>query len=440
MRISLLILFIAGRVLFGFGEVHAAPNIQHWQTVNGLRVYFVPAPEIPIIDLRLVLDAGSARDGTLSGLATLTKGLLKEGSGDWDADTIAQRFEEVGAKYSAQTQRDMTWIALRSLSDTEWFSQALETYIRVVTAPNFPERDYERNKKYMQVYLQSQAQRPSQVGEKAFYRAIYGNHPFARPINGTQDGINAIRREDVVRFYRRYYVTGNAVLAMVGDLDRKQAERIAESLSSRMRVGAAAPALPEVRPLDGQQIKHIPFPSEQAHIFIGQPGIKRGDEDYFKLYVGNHVLGGSGFSSRLVKEIRVNRGLSYSVYSYFLPQMVEGPFEVGLQTRADQAEEAAALVKQTIRDFIINGPDQKELEASIKNITGGFPLRIDSNDDIVSYVAIIGFYNLPLDYLDTFNSNIEAVDRVAVQEAFRRRVNVDDMVTVIVGGKEGKGG
>jgi zinc protease len=440
MRISPLILFLAGRLLFGCGEVHAAPSIQHWQTAAGLRVYFVPAPEIPIIDLRLVLDAGSARDGTLSGLATLTKELLKEGSEDWDVDTIAQRFEEVGAKYSAVTQRDMTWITLRSLSDAELFSQALETYTQVVTAPTFPERGYERNKKSMQVYLQSQAQRPGQIGKKAFYRIIYGNHPFARPVNGTEAGIKAIRREDVVRFYRRYYVTGNAVLAMVGDLDRKQAETIAEHLSSHMRVGEAASALPEVKGLNGQQIDHIPFPSEQAHVFIGQPGIKRGDADYFPLYVGNHVLGGSGFSSRLVKEIRVKRGLSYSVYSYFLPQRVEGPFQVGLQTRGDQAEQAVALVKQTIRDFIINGPDQKELEASIKNITGGFPLRIASNSDIVSYVAIIGFYDLPLDYLDTFNSNIEVVDRAAVQEAFRRRVNVDDMVTVIVGGKEGKGG
>jgi zinc protease len=440
MRSNLLILFLAGRLLFGWGEVHAAPSIQHWQTAAGLRVYFVPAPEIPIIDLRLVLDAGSARDGTLSGLATLTKELLNEGSGDWDVDTIAQRFEEVGAKYSAVTHRDMTWFALRSLSDAELFSQALETYTGVVTAPTFPERGFERNKKSMQVHLQSQAQRPGQIGEKAFYRIIYGNHPFARPVNGTEAGINAIRREDVVRFYRRYYVTGNAVLAMVGDLDRKQAEKIAEHLSSHMRVGEAAPALPEVKRLNGQQIDHIPFPSEQAHVFIGQPGIKRGDADYFPLYVGNHVLGGSGFSSRLVKEIRVKRGLSYSVYSYFLPQRVEGPFQAGLQTRGDQAEQAVALIKQTIRDFITNGPDQKELETSIKNITGGFPLRIASNSDIVSYVAMIGFYDLPLDYLDTFNSNIEAVDRAAVREAFRRRVNVDDMVTVIVGGKEGKGG
>ena len=223
-------------------------------------------------------------------------------------------------------------------------------------------------------------------------------------------------------------------------MDRKQAEKIAQYISSRLRVGEAAPALPEVKPLSGQQITHIPFPSEQAHVFIGQPGIKRGDADYFSLYIGNHVLGGSGFSSRLVKEVRVNRGLSYSVYSYFLPQIVEGPFQVGLQTRADQAEEAAALAKQTISDFINNGPEQKELEASIKNITGGFPLRIDSNSDIVSYVAIIGYYDLPLDYLDTFNSNIEAVDRMAVQEAFKRRVKVENMVTVVVGGNDGAGG
>ena len=215
MRISPAILLIAWGLLVGCSKLHAAPVIQHWQTADGLRVYFVPAPEIPIIDLRLVLDAGSARDGNLSGLATLTKGLLDEGSGDWDADTIARRFEEVGAKYSAVAQRDMAWIILRSLSDSELFNQALETFTRVVTAPSFPERDYARNKKFLRVSLQAQAQRPGKVGEKAFYRNVYGNHPFASPVGGTEEGIDAIRREDVVQFYRRYYVTGNGVLAMV---------------------------------------------------------------------------------------------------------------------------------------------------------------------------------------------------------------------------------
>ena len=162
--------------------------------------------------------------------------------------------------------------------------------------------------------------------------------------------------------------------------------------------------------------------------------MRRDDPDYFPLYVGNHILGGSGFSSRLVKEVRVKRGLSYSVYSYFSPQSVKGPFSLGLQTRVDQASQAAELAKQTMRDFIKNGPSEEELEASIKNITGGFPLRTDSNADIVGYLAVIGFYELPLNYLDTFNEKVESVTRETIRGAFKRRLDVDHMTTVVVGG------
>ncbi len=198
--------------------------------------------------------------------------------------------------------------------------------------------------------------------------------------------------------------------------------------------GEPAPELQAVKALQSQQLIQIPFPSKQAHVYLGQPGIRRDDPDYFPLYVGNHILGGSGFSSRLVKEVRVKRGLSYSIYSYFLPQKVRGPFEVVLQTRVDQAHKATDLVKETIARFVENGPSGAELEASIKNITGGFPLRIDSNSDIVAYLAVIGFYRLPLDYLDTFNDKIKAVSTQAILQAFKHQVDIDRMVTVIVGG------
>lgn len=416
-------------------QAHASPNIQHWCTENGLRVYYAHAPELPIIDVRLVFDAGSSRDGKLPGLASLTTSLLDEGSGTWDADEIANRFENVGAVYSANVEKDMGWISMRSLSEDKFLGPALDTFVKVVGSPEFPARAFSRLKKLMHVALQAQAEEPESIAERTFYQTLYADHPFAHPIDGTQQSIDSIRREDVKAFYEKYFVARNGVLALVGDIDRKQAERIAHHISTHLSPGEPAPALPRVKPLRREKIVHIPFPSQQAHVQIGQPGIRRGDPDYFALYVGNHILGGSGFNSRLVKEVRVKRGLSYSVYSYFLPKLAKGPFEIGLQTRADQAQQAALLARQTMTEFIENGPDEEELEASIKNITGGFPLRIDSNTDIVDYLAMIGFYKLPLDYLDTFNAKIRAVDINSIKEAFKRRLNADQMVLVIVGGE-----
>ena len=417
----------------------AVPAIHHWRTEQGLKAYFVAAPEIPIIDIRLMLGAGSARDNAMPGLSRLTTALLDKGSGDWDTDTIASRFENVGAVYSSSIERDVAWVSLRSLSASKYLEQAMTTFIRVLSAPSFPQRDFERTKNLMLVSLQGEAQQPDSIAEKAFYRAVYGDHPFASPINGTEAGINATKREDVQEFHQRYFVARNAVLAIVGAISPAEAEALAERISQSLPPGEPAPPLPRVEDLNQPEIIQIPFPSKQAHVYIGQPGIRRGDPDYFPLYVGNHILGGGGFSSRLVKEVRVKRGLSYSVYSYFLPQKVEGPFAIGLQTRADQAEQAASLVKHTIREFINKGPNKKELESSIKNITGGFPLRIDSNRDIVAYLAIIGFYNLPINYLETFNERVRAVDTAAIREAFQRRVQFDRMVTVIVGGRNEKG-
>ncbi len=421
--------------LFAIGQSIASPEIQHWQTSKGMRVYFVSAPELPMVDLQLVFDAGSARDGKSPGLARLTTGLLDEGSGDWDADAIARRFEDVGAQYTSGVEWDFASLSLRSLSAPEFLEPALETYINVVSNPSFPQRDFERLKRLMLVSLQNEAQRPGSVGRKAFYREVYGNHPFASPQSGTEQGIKTITRGDVERFYREYFGARNGLLAIVGDLDRAAAERIAQRISHHLVIGKKATPLPDVVPLTQSKSVLIPFPSAQAHVFIGQPGMRRGDPDYFPLYVGNHILGGSGFSSRLVKEVRVKRGLSYSVYSYFSPQSVEGPFSLGLQTRIDQADQAATLAKQTIRDFIQNGPSEEELQASIKNITGGFPLRIDSNADIVGYLAIIGFYNLPLNYLDTFNDKVTSVTQASVREAFKRRLDVDHMTTIVVGSK-----
>jgi zinc protease len=169
---------------------------------------------------------------------------------------------------------------------------------------------------------------------------------------------------------------------------------------------------------------------------MGGPGMSRRDPDYFSLYVGNHILGGGGLVSRLNEEIREKRGLSYSVYSYFSPMRRKGPYVLGLQTRNDQVGQALEIARETVKRFIKEGPTAEELEAAKKNITGGFPLRIDSNAEIVEYIAMIGFYGLPLDYLDTFSANVEAVTREQIRDAFRRRVVPDRMVTVVVGGNE----
>lgn len=412
---------------------HAGPKIEHWTTSNGLRVYYVYAPDLPMMDLRLIFDAGSARDGDKPGLASITNSMLDTGADGLSEDQIAEKFDDVGAAFSADSSMDMSWTGLRTITLEKEQKASLDLWLKLLAKPDFPAEPFARIQKLMLVGLQAEKQDPEALASKAFYKALYGNHPYGQPANGTEESLNAIKLEDVKAFYQKYYAIKNGMLAIVGAVDRQQAEALAEQVAAVLPQGEPAPAIPEVKPLDKAEVIHIPYPSAQSHILVGQIGDKRGDPDYFTLYMGNQILGGSGFTSRLMKEVRDARGLSYSVYSYFGPFKELGVFEVGLQTKKEQTEDALKIVRDVISKFQKDGPTAEELEASKKDVTGGFPLRTASNSQIIEYLGVIAFYDLPLDYLDTFTDKINALSREQIADAFTRRVQPDKMVTVIAG-------
>lgn len=433
LRLGLPIWLAAGLLLVA-GVAQAAPEIESWQTPGGARVLFVPAPEIPMLDVRVVLDAGSARDGDQAGLASMTAAMITEGAGDWDADALAARLERVGAILSASADRDMTAVSLRTLTRQPALGTAVETLAAVLTAPTFDAKNLERVRDNRLTSLRRGEESPRTVGQKAFYRAVFGAHPYGSHPAGTPETVAAMTREDLQAFHRRYYTRANSLVAIVGAIDRAGAESLAERITAGLPVGQRPPALPLVSDLAGATLEPIPFPSTQTTVLAGQPGMRRGDPDYFPLYVGNHILGGSGLVSLLMEEIREKRGLSYSTYSYFLPLAQPGPFLMGLQTRNDQSDRAREILLGTLKEFIDRGPTQEELTAAKKNITGGFPLRIASNANVVRYLAVIGFYGLPLDYLDRFTARVEAVTAEQIRDAFVRRVHPERLAIVTVGG------
>ncbi|MCW8943827.1 MAG: insulinase family protein [Sedimenticola sp.] len=414
------------------GQLWAGPDIQSWQTSKGARVLYVSAPELPMVDLRIVFDAGSARDVT-PGVAYLTNALLEEGAGEWDADQIAERLDSVGSEMGASSHRDMAMVSIRSLTEKRALTTTIDTLAEVVGSPRFDGADLERNRKAVLVSLNHNEQSPGTVAKKAFMKALFREHPYATEVEGTKESMAGITRQQVIAHYQRYYVASNAVIAIVGAVNRLEAERLAERVTHRLEAGERAAELPMVSTLEAATKLAIPFPSSQSHILMGQPGIYRGDPDYFVLYVGNHILGGSGLVSLLSEEVREKRGLSYSVYSYFSPMRRNGPFLIGAQTQNAKAQEALDVMKQTLARFIEAGPSEEELTAAKQNITGGFPLRIASNSKILEYLAMLGFYDLPLDYLERFVDNINSVSREQVREAFQRRIQPENLITVVVG-------
>ncbi len=415
----------------------ATPSIQHWQSASGARVLFVEDHDIPMLDVAVTFQAGSGSD-TLekSGLAGLTHQLLDAGSDGLSEDEISSGMADIGAQFGGSFDQDRSSISLRTLSNATERDKALDIMSRVLQHPLFPEAVLTREKVRLVATLKEEETKPESIAEKTFQRTVFGTHPYALPSSGEVDSVEKLTGDDLRTFYRTHYQAANAVVAIMGDASRAQAEAIAQQLTAQLPTSGAPAALPGVAMKIVASEQRIPHPASQSHILIGAPGMARGDPDFFPLYVGNYTLGGGGFASRLMNEVREKKGLAYSVYSYFMPLKQPGPFQIGLQTKKEQADEALQLARKTLANFIAKGPTEKELLAAKQNIIGGFPLRIDSNRKILDYLSIIGFYGLPLTYLDDFTRNVDSVTVAQVREAFARHIDPQAMATVIVGAPE----
>ena len=416
--------------------VSASPDIQHWVTIKGAKVYFVPSNDVPMVDLRIVFDAGSARDEKVPGTAVMANGLLAEGAAGDNAQILAEKFEAVGAQFGNGSLKDMAWLSLRSLRDDKYLQPALKNLQNILIKPDFPDVAFQRELERLKISVKAKKQSPNAIASDRFFAEMYGSHPYALPSSGTEESLKKLNLQQLKDFYKKYYVANNAVVSVVGQLTRAEAEELVNGLLAKLPAGNSPQELPKVLPLKQAKTIHIDFPSAQSTVMMGQVGVARGDVDYFSLYLANHAFGGSGFGSRLMEEVREKRGLAYSAYSYFSPMHQAGPFQIGLQTRNDQVDEALKIIRLELDKYVAQGPGEDELQDSVKNITGGFPLRIDSNKKITEYLSVIGFYGLPLDYLNTFVGNINKQNKVKVNDALKRRIDPKKMLTVIVGAKK----
>jgi zinc protease len=416
----------------------ATPNIQHWQSGSGAKVLFVENHDIPMLDVSVAVPAGSSYDtADKSGVASMTHQMLDSGVEGLNEDEISRSMADIGALLGGGVDPDRSSVSLRTLSSAAERDKALDIMARVLQHPVFPEAVLAREKVRLIAALKESDTKPESIADRAFEKAVFGSHPYGLRGSGEADTVEKITVQDLKDFYQSHYQADHAVVAIMGDVTRVQAEAIAQQLTAQMPKSSASSALPKVVMKIAASEQRIPHPATQSHILIGAPGMARSDPDFFPLYVGNYTLGGGGFVSRLMNEVREKKGLAYSVYSYFMPLKQPGAFQIGLQTKKEQADEALQLARKTLAEFIAKGPTEKELLAAKQNIIGGFPLRIDSNRKILDYLSIIGFYDLPLTYLDDFTRNIDKVTAAQIRDAFSRHIDPQAMATVVVGAPEG---
>ena len=419
--------------------------IEHWTQPSGAQVWLVQSPGIPMVDVQLDFDAGSRRDpenqaGLAAAVAMMSaKGIKAAGDAPaLDENGLGQAWADLGASFGASAGRDSFSYGLRSLTRPELLQKAVALAARQVAAPSWPDAVWQRDRERWAASIKEADTRPGTVASKAFRKDVFGDVPYGYQTTG--ESLARIDVSAMQDFHRKLIAACRAKVSVVGAVSRQQADTLVKQLLGPLQAAngndcAPLPEVAKVRDLTAPKTENIPFESAQAQVLIGQPGIARNSPDFLAVMVGNHILGGGGFSSRLMEEVREKRGLTYGVSSDFSPGLDRGAFVIGLQTRPDQAAEALKVSQEVLRKFIAEGPTDQELKAAKDNLIGGFALRIDSNRKLLGNVANIAWNGLPLDYLEHWTERVQALSTKDVKAAMQRMVQPERMVTVTLGAK-----
>ena len=415
--------------------------IQFWTMENGAKVYLMEVQSLPMVDVQIEFDGGTRRDGKgLSGLAQATALMMGKGvqaRGDqpaWDENQLGEAWADLGAMAGASASTDRMSLNLRSLTRPELLDAAVSLAARQLAYPSFPSAVWQTERQRWIAGIRESSTKPNVQASRAYAKAVYGDHPYGDETD--EASLSNIDTGMMKAFHARHFVPCRAKISIVGAINREQATQRVEQLLKGLPASQNCellPLVPEVQPLAKAQNTSIAFESAQAHVFIGQPGIARQHPDFFALTVGNYVLGGGGFVSRLTDQVREKRGLSYSVYSYFSPGQHAGAFTVGLQTRPDQAAKAIEVATGVVTEFVQNGPTEAEVKAAKDFLIGGFALRLDSNKKLMDNLSTIAWFDLPLDYLDSWTTKVEQLTASDIQQAFARNLQPERMVTVVLG-------
>ncbi len=407
--------------------------IQYWESKNGAKVYLVKRSEIPAVNIDIFFRAGSSLDGKKFGLSSITNAMLNQGTASLDADEIADKFADVGAQLRISSGRDSGSFGLKCLSEKKYFTSAFKLFLEILRSINFPEHAFQRRQKQTLSVLQMHEQTPNSIAKDAFYGALYGEHPYAHQVEGTKKSVMALTRDEAAHFYKKYYVISNATIIIVGDISRQDAEKRVDEIAKNLAQGEEAPMIERAEPSKSHGETRIKFPSEQSNVWMGQLGMSIHDPDYYAMRIANDILGGSSITSRLFTQIRGEHGLVYGISSGFQFSDATGPFLIHFATQNSTVKKALSLTQSILREYVSKGPTKKEFMLAKQKINNEFPLSIATNQDITQYLIQIGFYKLPIDYIDTYQANIAAVSLDEVRTALKKHIKPDEMIKIIVG-------
>jgi zinc protease len=399
---------------------------------NGIILLVSEQRALPMVSMELLIHAGARFDAPgQEGIANLVARLLTYGTKSRSALQISDALDFIGASLSTGCDKNLATVSMTILKKD--LSTGLGLLAEVLTQSTFPQEDVERQKQSIVASLKAREEEPGDIAERRFAAALFPNTPYGRPVEGTESSVNAISQKSLRDFYERYYRPNRTILAVAGDVS---ADEIAEALERGFRawkqgVPADKPPVPQTNraPTTIRVNKEL----TQANIIMGHEGVTRDDPDYYAVQVMNNILGGGGFSSRLMDSIRNERGLAYSVYTHFAADKSHGAFQVVMQTKNDSAQEAIRISREELERIQREPVSEQELNDAKDYLTGNFPLRFDTTRRVAAFLAQVEFFQLGLEYPDKYPELIRKVSREDVLRVAKRYVHPEQLITVIVG-------
>lgn len=408
------------------------PIAQTWKTKEGLKVWFLHDSSLPIVDMQLTFKAGSVQPAVFAGLSRLTNALIGHGTKELSEAELNLQFDNLGTDLSLSSHRDMAVVGIRTLAGENWH-RSTHIMTKMLAAPAFPPSGLERLVANHRLRLVKNKKLPSHVVSKAFWSNLYSEHAYSQPVDGTLESLSQIKPRHLRQFYQTYYVASNGVLAIVGDVSHEEAQKKAALISQYL----PATSIPLPKPslakgLSTSMRKHIEVNSQQTHIRIGHLTLPRLHADYMGLYVANQVLGGGALTSVLGHAIREKRGWAYSVGSYMQPMLFGGPWTIYMQTANQTAEAAITKTLSIVNNFAHHLTDQR-IDEAVQYLRGNFALNTDSNRDLLGYLSMMAFYDLPVNYLNIVDEKLAQITPEKVRSAWQKHFHQDKLLIVSAG-------
>ena len=410
----------------------SALEVKRMTLANGATLLVSEQHQLPMVTVMIALDAGGRHDPEgKGGLATLTARSINQGTRELSAAEFNRKIDFMGSALSVGADHDYTTASFTSLK--KYQKETLALLAGILSNPGLRDADIKRKRAEQVAQIKGAEEEPGYVASVAFAKGLYGNTPYGTPSVGTAESVAKLTNEDVRTFYRDYYKLGSAVIAVVGDVNADEVKAMLEADLAGPKGTIAPQTAPELPALPkGLDVKLIDRNVQQANVMLGFVGVARSNPDYYKLQVMNYILGGGGFSSRLMKTVRSKAGLAYHVSSVFEARKFPGPFAVVLQTKNQSATDAIKMVLQQLREIQENPVSDAELQGAQKFLIGSFPLKLDRMSEIASFILQVEIYGLGLDYADRYPKLIQSVTKEDVLEVARKYLHPDNALLIAV--------